>query len=173
MQKAANPPATSVHNRALGPGDFKALLALQARVFGPGRFTRTAYRVRQGTPAISPFCRGAFDGTQLIASLRMTPVTIGGTGPHLLLGPLAVDPGYAGQGFGKALVAETLAASRQATIGAVVLVGDLSYYERLGFAAVPPGQIVFPGPVNPTRILAIETTPGALSLARGLIAATL
>ena len=38
---------------------------------------------------------------------------------------------------------------------------------------VPPGQIVFPGPVNPTRILAIETTPGALSLARGLIAATL
>ena len=167
----AGTPAAGIKNRPLGPGDLASMQALQDRVFGPGRFVRTAYRVREGAPSLSQFCRGAFQGSKLVASLRLTPVRIGSSSPHLLLGPLAVDPDYAGQGFGKALVTEALAAARLANIGAVVLIGDLSYYERLGFNPVPPGQIVFPGPVNPARILAHETTPGALSAARGLVAA--
>ena len=59
-----------------------------------------------------------------------------------------------------------------ARIGVVVLVGDKPYYGRFGFEPVPPGQIAFPGPVNPARILARETTPGALQSARGLISAS-
>ena len=164
-------PSITVLNRTIAAGDLTAVSALHARVFGPGRFARTAYRVREGTAAVSPFCRAAFAGERLIASLRLTPVTIGGAGPHLLLGPLAVDPDYAGRGYGKALVAEALVAAREARIGIVVLVGDVPYYERFGFAPVAPGQIAFPGPVNPARILAVETTPGALSAARGPIAA--
>lgn len=151
--------------------DVAAISALHARVFGPGRFARTAYRVREGTPAVSPYCRVAFLGPEMVACLRMTPVSIGGTGTHLLLGPLAVSPDFTGQGYGRALVADALAAAEAARVGVVVLVGDKPYYERFGFQPVKPGQIMFPGPVNPARILAREITPGGLAGARGPIAA--
>ena len=167
---AASTPA--VTNRALMPADLPAVAALQAAVFGPGRFARTAYRVREGTPPISPFCRGAFCGPHLIASLRLISIAIGASKPHLLLGPLAVAPEFAGLGFGRALVSEAVADAKTAGFGLVVLVGDLSYYDRFGFVPVKPGQIEFPGPVNPARILACELTPGALSSTHGAIVAT-
>ena len=42
----------------------------------------------------------------------------------------------------------------------VLLVGDMPYYGRFGFAPVPPGQITLPGPVDPARLLALELEPG-------------
>ena len=170
---AAVPTAPAALNRLLTAADLAAVCALHAEVFGPGRFTRTAYRVREGTPVLSPFCRGAFLGTTLAASLKLTPVTIGGTGKHLLLGPLAVSPTYSGQGYGKALVSDALIDAEAAGIGLVVLIGDRPYYDRFGFAPVPPGQIVFPGPVNPARILVRELIPGARATAHGAIAAVI
>ena len=158
-----------VENRAVTNDDLAALTALQAHVFGPGRFARTAYRVREGTPAISPYCRAAFSTNGLVASLRMTRIAIGGQGPHLLLGPLAVDPRFTGLGHGRSLIAEALALARHDGIGLVVLVGDLPYYERFGFQPVPPGQITLPGPVDPARILVCELTLGAASTARGVL----
>jgi predicted N-acetyltransferase YhbS len=169
MTHEAPIPAAGIENRALVPADLPAAGALHEIVFGPGRFARTAYRVREGTPPITPFCRGAFAGTQLIACLRLTQVAIGESRPHLLLGPLAVTPQFAGQGYGKALVSEALADARAAGIGVVVLVGDLPYYGRFGFGMVQPGQIVFPGPVNPMRILAVELRTGAMAEARGMV----
>jgi predicted N-acetyltransferase YhbS len=157
----------AIVERPVEAGDLPAIRALHAQVFGPGRFARTAYRVREGTPAISAYCRAALCGNSLVASLRMTLVAIGGAGPHLLLGPLAVAPAFTGRGFGRSLVSSALAHAKRDGIGLVVLVGDLSYYERFGFASVPPGQISFPGPVNPARILACELTRGAN--ARGIL----
>lgn len=164
-------PHGAVTTRHLTPLDLPAACELHAAVFGPGRFARTAYRVREGSPLVSPFCRGAFSNGQLIASLRMTPVAIGATRPHLLLGPLAVAPEFAGQGYGRRLIAEALADGKGCGIGIVTLVGDLPYYGRFGFNPVPPGTIVFPGPVNPGRILACELTPGTLTAANGLVTA--
>ena len=155
--------------RPLAAADLTALSALHARVFGPGRFTRSAYRVREGTPLISRFCRGTFRDGHLIAALRMTEVVIGGNGAALLLGPLAVAPAFAGQGFGRALIAETLETARTQGVRLVVLVGDLPYYGRFGFRPIPEGQIVLPGPVNPARLLAVELEPGALAAYRGVV----
>jgi predicted N-acetyltransferase YhbS len=160
-----------VTSRQLVAADAPSVSQLHARVFGPGRFARSAYRVREGTPEVSAFCRGAFKDGRLIAALRMTEVSIGGTPGALLLGPLAVDPAYAGQGFGRALIAEALDAARTKGKRLVVLVGDLPYYGRFGFQAVPPGQIRLPGPVNPARILAAELAPDVLGSYRGLVAA--
>lgn len=157
--------------RHLTQSDLPQVVALNTLVFGPGRFARTAYRVREGTAPVTRFCRGAFDGDRLIASLRLTPIAIGTTRPHLLLGPLAVAPDFAGQGYGKALVGDCLDQARAEGIGIVTLIGDLGYYERFGFAPVPPGRIVFPGPADPRRILAVETTPGALAEAHGAVVA--
>ena len=151
--------------------DLPAIRDLQFRAFGPGRFARTAYRIREGKPLISRFCLVASSGAELIAAIRFTEVTIGGVSGALLLGPLAVEPAYAGLGHGKRLVAEGLANGKTAGIKLSVLVGNESYYARFGFVRVQPGQICFPGPVDPHRILAAALAPDALAGFRGLITA--
>ena len=118
---------------------------------------------------ISRFCLVAVAGPELIAAIRFTEVAIGGTGGALMLGPLAVEPAYAGLGHGKRLVAEGLANAKAAGIRLAVLVGNEPYYARFGFVRVPPGQIWLPGPAEPMRILAAELAPGALGEYRGLV----
>jgi len=161
----------NVTNRPLTPADFPAVSRLHAKVFGPGRFTRTAYRVREGAPALSPYCRVALLGDRLVAAVRFTPINIGRVGGALLLGPLAVDPDLAGQGFGKRLIGEALEAAKADGVKLVVLVGDVPYYGRFGFSPVPRGQITLPGPVDPQRLLAAELQPGTLAAFNGVIAA--
>ena len=51
--------------------------------------------------------------------------------------------------------------------GAVILVGDLPYYSRVGFSAIKPGRIRFPGPVDPARILGVGLQDGALESLEG------
>lgn len=163
-----SPPITT---RAIADADLAEISRLHARAFGPGRFARSAYRVREGTAPVSPYCRAALLGNRLIAALRMTEARIGTTGGALLLGPLAVDPDFVNQGLGRRLVGEAIEAARAAGVRLVLLVGDMPYYGRFGFQPVPRGQIVFPGPVDPARILALELAPGALADYRGLVAA--
>jgi predicted N-acetyltransferase YhbS len=103
--------------------------------------------------------------------VRFTPITIGGENGSLLLGPLVVEPDFAGQGFGRRLIAEAMAAAKEDSVRLVVLIGDEPYYGRFGFHPVPTGQITMPGPVDPRRVLAAELVPGALAGSRGLIAA--
>jgi predicted N-acetyltransferase YhbS len=164
--------STSIITRTAGPHDLAAINTLQARVFGPGRFARSAYRVREGKGFMSRFCRVADRNGRLIASLRMTEVSIGGTAGAALLGPVAVDPEFRGQGYGRQLVAEAIEEMTHAGVAVVVLVGDEPYYERFGFKPVPRGTVVFPGPVNPARILAAELKPDALASYCGLVSAT-
>jgi predicted N-acetyltransferase YhbS len=162
--------SSAVRHRHLTPTDLPLVSKLHAKVFGPGRFTRTAYRIREGTPRISGFCRAAFEGERMIAAVRFTEISIGGNGGALLLGPLAVDPEYAGKGHGRALIAEALAQAKEAGIKLVVLVGDEPYYGRFGFRPVPPGRITLPGPVDARRLLAAELVPDALQGYRGMVA---
>jgi len=160
----------AVETRCAVREDLPAITALQALAFSPGRFARTAYRVREGAPDLSAYCRVALLGDRLIAAVRMTPITIGGREGALLLGPLAVDPEWAGRGYARRLVAEVLDAGRAGGEALVLLVGDMAYYGRLGFVRVPPGQIRLPGPVDPARLLAVELEVGALEKFRGMVA---
>jgi predicted N-acetyltransferase YhbS len=140
---------------------------------GPGRFARTAYRVRETSGEdFSPFCRVSVLDGRLIAAVRLTPVRIGGKDGALLLGPLAVAPDLANRGYGRALAAVALEDARAAGIALVVLVGDEPYYARLGFRRIPRGQIVLPGPVDPDRLLAAELREGALGEFRGHLEAS-
>jgi predicted N-acetyltransferase YhbS len=160
------------YSRAVIKADLPAIQRLHDAVFGPGAFTRTAYRIREGMPAFTPFCRVVLNGEPIISSIRMTPITIGKRAGALMLGPLAVDPAYANQGYGRRLVRESLDAARDAGLSLVILVGDEAYYARLGFAAVQPiGRIMMPGPVDLKRILAAELKPGSLATYTGRIAA--
>jgi predicted N-acetyltransferase YhbS len=166
---------SKIVNRPVMPDDIPLISALHDRVFGPGRFARTAYRVREqltGTARdCSPYCRLAVAGGEVIAALRMTEITIGGKDGALLLGPLVVAPEHAGQGYGRALVADAIDAARKGGKKLVVLVGDEPYYGRFGFQRLAPGSITLPGPVNPQRMLAVELADGALADLAGPIAA--
>ena len=164
-----------ITTRPVAPTDIPVITALHAAVFGPGRFARSAYRVREAMPADSPkfsrFCRAAFLGHRLIAAVRFSGIEIGGEGGALLLGPIVVDTDFSGQGHGRRLIGEGLDEAKAAGVKLVILVGDEPYYGRFGFKPVPPGQIAFPAPVNPARILAAELEEGALASYRGVVGA--
>jgi predicted N-acetyltransferase YhbS len=144
-------------------GDAPLLSKLAADAFGPGRFTRSAYRVREGVPPVAglSLC-GVLNGT-LVGGIRFTAIRIAEKERGVLLGPLVVDPAVAGRGFGKALVEQGLARAKFQGFAFVILVGDMPYYGRFGFEPVAPGQISLPGPVDPARLLALELIPGALA----------
>lgn len=159
--------------RPIAPEDVPLIATLHDRVFGPGRFARTAYRIREQMEpgqGVSRFCRLAILDDQVIAALRMSEVTIGGAPGAVLLGPLVVAPERVNQGHGRALIREALDAAKAAGMRLVILVGDESYYGRFGFKRVPPGVITLPGPVDPTRLLAVELADGALVDYSGLVA---
>ena len=155
----------------LRPQDLGEVLALHARVFGPGRFARTAYRVREGTQPISRFCLLARVAGELVASIRFTEVTIGGKLGALLLGPLAVEARYSGLGYGRRLIADGIEMARAAGIELVVLVGDEPYYSRFGFKRAAAARISLPGPVDPARLLVAELSPGAAERFSGMVEA--
>lgn len=150
------------------PAHQIAVEELHALVFGPGRFTRTAYRVRgKGGHERSLSFTALFDG-RIIGSVWQTFVHIG-SAPAILLGPLAVHPDFAGRGYGQALMAAAIAAARLTAASAIVLVGDAPYYARAGFTSVPHQRIGWPGPVDPARVLGLALEEGAVERLSGPI----
>jgi predicted N-acetyltransferase YhbS len=151
--------------------DDEAVERLHERAFGPGRYARTAFRLREGTLAggrLHSF--SALVGSLLVGSVRQSPV-LAGSVPALMLGPLTVDPSFEGVGVGSALMRAALDAARAGGETLVLLVGDEPYYCRFGFRIVPRGQLALPGPVDPARFLACELEDGALAAARGAVKA--
>ena len=139
--------------------------------FGLARRTKTSYRLREGSTAVAGLTRVVRDKEQgLAGAISYWPLTIGNDGTNaLLLGPLAVHPARQNLGIGLLLMRETLKAAQAQGHALVILVGDAPYYARVGFMKVPEGQLILPGPVDPTRLLFLELKSGALSAARGLV----
>ena len=135
---------------------------INEEAFGPGRFARAAYKIREGGPHERTLSFVAIHDGNVIASVRLTRIAAG-EGRALLLGPLAVRPAFKNLGIGRQLVAIALDAAEKAGQPAVVLVGDEPYYGPLGFKRVPRGQVSMPRPVDLDRILAVEIEPGALA----------
>lgn len=142
--------------------------AINAEAFGPGRFARAAYKIREGGPHESSLSFVAVNAGEVVASVRMTRV-VAGQGSGLLLGPLAVRPAFKNLGIGKRLVAISLEAAAKAGYAAVILVGDEPYYGPLGFRKLPRGNIDMPRPVDLNRLLVHEIVPGAGELFSGLL----
>jgi predicted N-acetyltransferase YhbS len=142
--------------------------AINEEAFGPGRFARAAYKIREGGPHERALSFVAFDGDALVASVRMTRVSAG-EGRALMLGPLVVKPSHKDRGIGKRLVKIACEAAAKAGHAAVILVGDEPYYGPLGFRRIKPGQVSMPRPVDLQRVLAHEIAPGAVAKIVGLI----
>lgn len=139
---------------------------INEEAFGPGRFARAAYKIREGGAHERRLSFVALHEGEVIASCRLTRVAAG-EGRALLLGPLAVRPAHKNLGIGRKLVAISVEAARKAGAGAVLLVGDEPYYGPLGFKRIPRGQLSMPRPVDLDRILVYELTPGAAAHLKG------
>jgi predicted N-acetyltransferase YhbS len=146
--------------------DRDAVERLHARAFGPGRFSRTAFRIREQAGDAESLAFVARVGSLLVAAVQLTPIRIG-PHPAFMLGPLTVDPPFEGRGIGGALIERCAHAARAVKRDIILLVGDEPYYKRFGYVRVPMGQIRLPGPVDPMRVLALALEPGALAKAAG------
>lgn len=153
------------------PDDLAAVEALHESAFGPGRFARTAYRIREASTVPPPIALTGWDGRVLVGAIQFTAITIGGVRGAMLLGPLAIASGYQNMGCGLRLMTDGLAEAKRLGARLVVLVGDLPYYQRAGFRQIPPGRIALPGPADPARFLAAELQRGALGGFAGMVAA--
>jgi len=146
--------------------------ALHDLSFGPGRFAKTAYRMREGVSRVASLSFVAFatvEGTsRMVGSIQYSPLVIGGQ-KGLLLGPLAMDPSVRGEGGGLELMRTSLDAARAEGHRFVILVGDAPYYSKVGFLPVPPGKIMLPGPVDKSRLLYCDLVPGAFESVSGAV----
>ena len=149
-------------------GDAPAIERLHERTFGPGRYARTAFRIREGRGHALELSFTARIGTLLIGSVRLTPICIGET-KALLLGPLTVEPPFRSRGVGSALVARALKEAQGKGHALIVLVGDEPIYKKSGFKRIPKGDVKMPGPVDPARLLVAELKAGAFDGVKGMI----
>src|SRR5258707_13687321 len=93
------------------PADAVVIERLHERTFGPGRYARTAFRIREGAGHLVDLSFTARIGTLLVGSARLTPIRIGDAAA-LLLGPLTVEPPFRERGTGLALIEPGLAAAK-------------------------------------------------------------
>lgn len=169
-------PMTSSHAFFTSPtqsSDHDAIEHLLDLSFGAARRSKSSYRLREGNTPEQGLSRVVRDvDLGVVGAISYWPLAIGAKGTRaLLLGPLAVHPERQNMGIGLMLMRETLATAKAAGNRLVLLVGDAPYYARVGFAQVPEGQLLMPGPVDPKRLLYVEFVPGALAEAHGLIMA--
>jgi predicted N-acetyltransferase YhbS len=143
--------------------DAPSVAALTELSFGPGRFAKSAYRLREGVDPVANlgFVAVAGKDGRLLGSIRFWPVVVGKE-KNLLLGPLVVDPALRGQGIGISLMQTGIDQARATGHSGIILVGDEPYYVRVGFARIPPGKVRFPGPVDPARILGLSLKANAM-----------
>src|SRR3984957_9728422 len=155
--------------RAERPGDAAAIDALVARSFGPGRFAKSAWRLREGVDPQAGLSFVATEDGALRGSVRFWPVFIGHA-RALLLGPLAVETERRGRGMGVQLMQKGIDEARARGHRAVILVGDPPYYARAGFAPIAGGRVRMPGPVDLSRVLGLSLVEGAVDALAGTVA---
>lgn len=159
------------------PEDGPEIEHLLDHAFGANRESKTSYRFREGVAPVDALklvarATGAGAGGRLLGTLRFWPIMIDGrtlglgARPALLLGPLAVATDLQGNGIGGALIRHGLDMAAWARHRIVLLVGDLGYYGRFGFAPAKAHGLFMPGEV-PERLLVRELASGALAGAGG------
>lgn len=141
------------------PADAAAVEALVDQAFGPGRFAKTAERLREGSTPIPGLCFVVREAGLVAGTVRLWPVEAAGV-RLAFLGPIAVDAGRRSDGLGAALVERACAAAKAAGWAGVLLVGDEPYFGRFGFKRV---KVALPGPVDPRRVLLRDLAGGSLA----------
>ena len=156
--------------KAERPEDLPLVDGLIDGAFGPGRYVKTAERLREHNAPRRDLSLVAWAGAEAVGCVRMWPIHIGAA-PAVLLGPIAVEDAWRSRGLGAQLVEGACAAAEQAGVGVVLLVGDEPYFGKFGFERIPHGRAVLPGPVDGRRLMWRAMRPGALEGVEGPVSA--
>jgi predicted N-acetyltransferase YhbS len=142
------------------PQDGPLVEGLIDRAFGPGRFAKTAERLREGhVPDLALSFVAWIDG-QAVGCVRQWRILIGDA-PAVFLGPIAVEEDRRREGLGASLIQRACDAAREAGCRAILLVGDDPLFGPFGFTAAAARRVALPGPVDPRRVLALQLGPGS------------
>lgn len=149
---------------------------LHERAFGPGRFARAAYLLREGATIQPTVSFVAMIGSLVIGSVRLTPIVIESAHQPLkeqlkacFLGPLTVDPAFEGRGIGRALMRKALDAAQSELYHAILLVGDATYYHQFGFEKIAPYTLDMPAPIDQHRFLCCKLQATVVLPSKGRI----
>jgi predicted N-acetyltransferase YhbS len=159
-------------------GDVVARESLLDRAMGTGRTKKSSEKLRRGRVPAEGLALVARDRSgHVIGTVRLWNIEAGvdretHSVDALLLGPLAVDPAHEGRGIGSVLMRAAIMEAKKHGHGAIMLVGDASYYERFGFFADKARHLIMPGPFERSRFLALELKDGWLDGAVGLLVAS-
>jgi predicted N-acetyltransferase YhbS len=132
--------------------------ALVMDAFGPGRFAKTAERIRESATMTTGFV--AREDGRLVGSVRLWAVTVDGL-DALFLGPIAVAGDVRRGGLGADLVGACIGEAQNKGVAGVLLVGDPPYFSRFGFQPAP--HVRLPGPADARRVMWLPVTSGAPS----------
>jgi predicted N-acetyltransferase YhbS len=138
--------------------DAAAVEAVVLAAFGPGRFAKTAERLREQAVAVAGFV--AREDGRVIGAVRLWPIRVG-EAEALFLGPIAVEAGSRRAGLGADLVAACIDHARASCSTGVLLVGDAPYFSRFGFGPAP--DVDLPGPVDRRRLLWLPLATASVS----------
>ena len=157
------------------PGDAAEIGAVTAAAFVGHPFSRgTEPMIVEALRAAGALALSlvAEEAGKILGHVAFSPLEMPAAGLGWLgIGPLSVRPDRQGEGFGAALMKAGLARARAGGAAGCVLVGDLGYYGRFGFARregltysdVPPIYVLSLafGPVEPAGEAAFHPGFGA------------
>ena len=124
--------------------------------FGPGRFARSVYRLREKNDRDTEFSYIYELNNQILSSISYYKTFLNNDINGLLLGPLAVDPEHRGKGYGVELVKYTIALIKKTmAYDFILVIGDYHYYEKFGFKKIN-NTFSFYGPVNSEKVLILH-----------------
>ena len=141
------------HIRQISNEDNDKIIKLLYKSFGPGRFARSVYRLREKNDRDSEFSYIYELNNQILSSISYYKTFLNNDINGLLLGPLAVDPEHRGKGYGVELVKYTIALIKKTmAYDFILVIGDYHYYEKFGFKKIN-NTFSFYGPVNSEKVL--------------------
>ena len=141
------------HIRQISNEDNDKIIKLLHKSFGPGRFARSVYRLREKNDRDTEFSYIYESNNQILSSISYYKTFLNNDINGLLLGPLAVDPEHRGKGYGVELVKYTIALIKKTmAYDFILVIGDYHYYEKFGFKKIN-NTFSFYGPVNSEKVL--------------------
>ena len=141
------------HIRQISNEDNDKIIKLLYKSFGPGRFARSVYRLREKNDRDTEFSYIYELNNQILSSISYYKTFLNNDINGLLLGPLAVDPEHRGKGYGVELVKYTIALIKKTMdYDFILVIGDYHYYEKFGFKKIN-NTFSFYGPVNSEKVL--------------------
>lgn len=148
---------TPLHEQA--EAEIEALLDA---AFGKDRHGRTAYAIRRDMDWLPELSFAVVDDSgDMIGLLQSWPVALhegeNSSSDLIMVGPVAVHPDHQGGGHGRALMDHMVPLARAMNATPLVMIGDPEYYGRFwGFSAEYTPLWTVPGPVDPSRLLALS-----------------